>query len=102
MPQAVQSFLMLAAYHPLSLRGYSPTMVSSARRRRAWILLLFIWAIIAGVFGARYLSARRDAAARFDREAREQEALRQMDRLAAEAPPANVAPTEPAAAETEP
>ena len=65
-------------------RRYSPDMVSPARRRRAWILLLLTWAIIAGVFGARYLSARRDEAARFDREAREQEALRQMDKMAAE------------------
>jgi hypothetical protein len=66
-------------------------MVSPARRRRAWILLLLTWAVIAGVFGARYLSARRDAEARFDREAQEQNALRQMDKLAQD-PPAQPEP----------
>ena len=80
-------------------------MVSPARRRRAWILLLVTWAVIAGVLIARYALTPNEEQLRLDREAAEQEALRQMDRLpppppaAADEPPADEPPgDEPASA----
>jgi len=63
-------------------------MVSPARKRRAWILLLLTWAVIAGVFATRYMANARAERQRFDREAQEQAALRAMDKMAAESPDA--------------
>jgi hypothetical protein len=74
-------------------------MVSPARKRRAWILLLVIWAVIAGVLAGRAVSNRRAEQARFDREAQEQAALRAMDKLTAEPSPAE-APDPPAERES--
>lgn len=73
-------------------------MVSAARRRRAWVLLLLTWAVIAGVLVARLVGRRSEEANRLDREAREQEALRQMDRL----PPVQAEESAPDPAETPP
>ena len=89
---------MAGAYHRNSANGYSVSMVSETRKRRAWILLLLVWAVIAGVLAARYVSSRRNAAEQLDREAREQEALRAMDKMDAR-PKAPETPEVPAAAE---
>jgi len=76
---------MHAAYHRARRIGYSLAMVSPARRRRAQVLLLLTWAVIAGVLGARYIGGRREANVKLDREAREQEALARMEKMVAPA-----------------
>ncbi len=90
---------MTGAYPHVLDFGYSVFMVSAARRRRAWILLLIVWAGIGGVAIARYVEGKRDAAARLDREAAEQAALRAMNQMAPPSTPdaSPSPPPEPAA-----
>ncbi len=86
---------MGAAYHRDTGLGYCVAMVSPARKRRAWILLLLTWAVIAGVFATRYMANARAERQRFDREAQEQAALRAMDKMAAESPDAEATDPQP-------